>query len=73
MIVIDSLGELMPGSMPNAATYGIPVEHEVMNGAIGDRLLQADPSLMPACVDAGMRLARLGFKPNQAIDVVMTA
>jgi hypothetical protein len=44
--------------MLNAATYEVPIDFEVVAGAIGDRVLQADPTLGPPYVEAGIKLTR---------------
>jgi hypothetical protein len=58
--MIDGLATCLPGSIANAASYGVPVLYRKVVGATGDRILDGDETLTAPLVDAARDLVRQG-------------
>lgn len=62
IIAIDSATSLLPGSPCNAASYSVPVDFELAQGATGDRCLDGDPGLLAELQRAASALEQRGAR-----------
>jgi hypothetical protein len=60
ILMIDSVATCLPGSVANAASYGVPVIYLKIPGATGERILRGDPVLTPSLVEGAQELVRRG-------------
>jgi hypothetical protein len=60
VLMIDGLATCLPGSVANAATYGVPVVYQKVPGATGARVLAGDAALVESLADAARALVRQG-------------
>jgi hypothetical protein len=60
VLMIDGLATCLPGSVANAATYGVSVVYRRVPGATGARVLAADDALVEPLAEAARALVRQG-------------
>lgn len=58
--MLDSVATCLPGSVANAASYGVPVLYQKVPGATGERVLRGDPALTASLVEGARELVRQG-------------
>jgi hypothetical protein len=58
--MLDCLATCLPGSVANAASYGVPVLYRKVPGVTGARVLAGDDSVTEPLVDAARALVRDG-------------
>src|SRR5712692_7533850 len=60
ILMLDGLATCLPGSVANAASYGVSVLYRKVPGVTGTRVLAGDDTATDALVDAARALVRQG-------------
>lgn len=62
ILLLDYRGAFVPGDVGNATTYDYPVLYKTVPGATTHRVLNADPELEKAVIEAAQELERQGVR-----------